>query len=167
MKIRRLLLPLGLLFLTIPALGQSAADPESRFGQAFTGYEIRPGIMLIVRQTRNGKPVQVAIQRFAGVGSVNYFGSTLYPSEVKQIIDELVPEKERGIRPDRRIPSSCAGMVCEVTYNYERVTIHLLTSVNNPKDCQNGRALIEADTNPNNEFFSAELILIDWKNPEV
>jgi len=158
------LLLVSLVVMIIPAFGQAVDESESRFGTAFKGFEIRPGIILIVRQTTNGKPSQVSISRYTGTAS-NYLGSrVLDPLEVKQIIDQIVPEKDRGAGTNGRFPVSCAGQACEVTYDYEFVSIHLITSTNSFSNCHADQPAVRADTDPSNHFASAELILIDWKN---
>jgi hypothetical protein len=76
----------------------SANQDHGRFAKykAVETYEVRPGILMMPKYAGDGQVCEIVIERHHYANSVANLDSTIPHEEVLKIVDELVPESERG-----------------------------------------------------------------------
>ena len=97
LAIRFIQISLVLLFFTV-SLAQSSDDLKSKYGTPFKSYEIRPGIMMMVKFDENGQASEMRIERHAVTEPTVFLERTIPSYLSKEIVDELAPVVERGTR---------------------------------------------------------------------
>ena len=83
---------------SISAWAQTSNDLTSKYGQAFTAFEIRPGIMMALRFDETGQASEMRIQHHAVTDSTIYLDTAIPANLANEIVDELVPVAKRGAR---------------------------------------------------------------------
>ena len=122
-----------LFFLSGSVLAQSADDLKLSYGPPVSVFEIRPGIMMNVRFDKSGQASELRIQRYAVTDSTVYLDTGIPPSVSNEIIDELVPVAERGVKGKFSGLMLIVGGVGTSTDDYENVAITYYTS--QAKEC--------------------------------
>jgi len=116
---------LVLILLVIPAwaLSQSAEELKIKYGPPFKAYEIRPGIMMTVKFGQSGQASELRIERHVATESTIYIDSNIPSYVVKEIVDELVPESERGPKGKYFGLTLLIGGGATTSEDYENVSI--------------------------------------------
>ncbi|MGL5061751.1 MAG: hypothetical protein ACRC62_17420 [Microcoleus sp.] len=131
-----------ILFLLILLLTASSAialpKPTSEnhqisFGTPIETYEIEPGLIAMVTRDSQGNPLDAIVQGAvvpqprSNARSVEPYPIylNLKEQQLEELIDRLVPPKERGEKSKYNTIGICAD-VCISNYSYENVTISLI-----------------------------------------
>src|SRR2546426_4341056 len=77
------------------AWGQTSADLNAKYRQV-TSYEVRPGIVMTPKYAADGQVCEMVLEKRQKTATGVNFGVSISEKEVKELVDELVPEAERG-----------------------------------------------------------------------
>jgi hypothetical protein len=89
------LLILFSLGIATPALGQSAADFDAKYRRV-TSYEVRPGVVMTPKYAPDGQVCEMVLEKRQKTETGIVFGFSFSEKEVKELVDALVPDSERG-----------------------------------------------------------------------
>jgi len=110
-------------------VAQTPTDLETKYGPPLNTYVIRTGLLLTVKYTAGKQVCAMSIVE-AGTGGANISTRTPLTYElVRQLIDELVPEAERGQKVRAYGAASVTGMTAQYLFNYEAVSIELIQNL--------------------------------------
>jgi hypothetical protein len=121
-----------ILLLVIPlsqiAIAQTATDLSTKYHSAIY-YEIRPGVIMLPQFATDGQVCEMDIERWHKTESGVNFGSSFTNTEVRQIVDELVSQRERGNDVTEPLNSFVDGGFSTTQYKYGNiiVTVHGIT----------------------------------------
>jgi hypothetical protein len=110
--------------ITTIALGQSAADLSAKYRQ-ITSYELRPDIVMTPRYAANGQVCEMVLEKRQKTETGMVFGISFSEKEVKLLVDELVPEAERGQNLTKFLNTTVDGGFITTEYSYENVLVHV------------------------------------------
>ena len=135
--LKRLCLLQIVLVLTAGTVGaQRSSELQSKYGSPQDAYVIRPGLLMTAKYDADGRVCEMYIIEARTPGSNIGLRTPLTPETVPALIDELVPEGERGSK--LRWPAQAQGMTLQVSYNYENVSIELVQNLLPPKGWSDG-----------------------------
>ena len=118
----RTVLTLLFLFATITTAAQTTSDLTARYGDPDAEqFVVRPGIMVMARYAEDRTACEMLIEPKHSIQRPNDKEQSMAPRTVSRIIDELIPESERGVLLDR-ISESMGAPEYQVAY-YQNVTI--------------------------------------------
>ncbi len=123
----------------VHALGQTSADLSKKYGPALDAFEVRRGVLVTARYTGGGQVCEMVIEVRRRTGAGFDLGTKLTDETVEQLIDELVPETDRGKRDESYGWSMSLGQSLRTNYSYENVEI---TSAGN-RDAKHMAVLIK------------------------
>jgi hypothetical protein len=123
-----LLLPLAfvLLFTATSVFAQTPSELESKYGPPVTAYVIRTGLLMTSRRDDNDQMCEAAIVEARTPGADITKRKELNHELVLTLIEELIPEGERGKKIRSYGLAQSQGMTSQIFYNYENVTIELV-----------------------------------------
>jgi hypothetical protein len=112
------------LLLGIPAIawGQTSADLSMKYHQV-TSYELRPSIVMTPKYAADGQVCEMDIERRHKTDTEVYFGSSFSEKDVKELVDELVPQQERGKNLTEPLNSVVDGGFNTTEYKYENILV--------------------------------------------
>jgi hypothetical protein len=112
------------LLLGFPAIaqGQTSADLSMKYHQV-TSYELRPGVIMTPRFAPNGQVCEMDIEKRHKTDTGIYFGSSFSAKEVRELVDELAPEQERGKNLTEPLNSIIDGGFNTTEYKYENILV--------------------------------------------
>ena len=121
-----LLFPLLLLAFASPSWGQTSTDLDRKYPKV-TSYEIKPGIVMIPQYAEDGNVCEMSVERHP---ASHILGATFSTEEAKSVIDELVPETQRGQhvktgKYDKWLNTTVTGGFTDTEYSYENISIHI------------------------------------------
>jgi hypothetical protein len=140
------LLILVILFGGRSVVAQTPNELEAKYGSAVNAYVIRPGLLMTARQTVTGQPCEMSIIEARTPGSNISARTALTYEIVPKLIDELIPERERGKKIRSYGLVQVTGMTGQVFFNYENVSIELVQNFQPSKG------------------WSDNVLKIEWKN---
>ena len=85
----------ALVAILISLLFKSPNDKFSKY-KSIEAYEVRPGILVLATRSADGQPCQVVIEKEHYSNGEANLDSTMPHELVMQIVDELVPDSEKG-----------------------------------------------------------------------
>ena len=98
-------------------------------------YEVRPGILMMPTYSEDGRVCEIGLERRHYSPDKVVLDSGLSRSEIDQIIDELVPIRERGPKSENLLERG--GIILEgnslvKSEGYENVTIRMYREASSP-----------------------------------
>jgi len=123
-----LLLPivLVLMFTARSVVAQTPIELEAKYGSPVNAYVIRPGLLMTVKYTVSARICEMSIIEAQTPGSNIILRTLLTPEIVPKMINELIPEGERGKKIRSYGLVQTQGMTGQFLYNYENVSIELV-----------------------------------------
>jgi len=127
------------LILSAALLLSSASSVRDRFSnyKSVEAYEIRQGILMMPRYSSDGEVCEIGIQRRQYSPEVLWPSAALTEEEIGQIFDELVSDKQRGLRSVDPLDSLevATGSVLTERREYENVSLLVAyeLSISGPK----------------------------------
>jgi hypothetical protein len=115
------LLTLGI---AVVALGQTSADLSAKYRQV-TSYELRPDVVMTPKYAADGQVCEMALERRQKTETGIFFAASFSEEEVRQLVDELAPEAERGRNLTRHLNTTVDGGFITTEYTYENVVVHV------------------------------------------
>jgi len=109
------LLTLGI---AVVALGQTSADVSAKYRQV-TSYELRPDVVMTPKYAADGPVCEMAPERRQKTETGIFFAACFSEEEVRQLVDELAPEAERGRNLTRHLNTTVDGVFITTEYTYE------------------------------------------------
>ena len=116
-----LLLTLGIVAV---AFGQTSADLSAKYRQ-ITAYQLRPDVVMTAKYAADGQVCEMVLEKREKTDAGMVFGVSFSEKEVKGLVDELVPETERGRNLTRALNSTVDGGFITTEYNYENVHVRV------------------------------------------
>ncbi|MGA7683833.1 MAG: hypothetical protein WCA58_02365 [Terriglobales bacterium] len=115
-----------LLMLGIAAIvwGQSSADLSAKYRQ-ITSYELRPDVVMTPKYAADGQVCEMILEKRQKTDNGMIFGVSFSEKEVKGLVDELVPEAERGRDLTKPLNTTVDGGFITTEYNYENVHVRV------------------------------------------
>jgi hypothetical protein len=119
----------SLLFVTAASWGQTSADLDRKYRKV-TSYELKPGIVMIPKYAEDGNVCEMSVESHPASGIL---GATFSDEEVTNIINELVPEPQRGRdlktgKYDKWLNTMISSGVADTEYYYENISIHVYSA---------------------------------------
>jgi hypothetical protein len=120
----------GLVFLLVTlgigtvVFGQSSADLSAKYRQ-ITSYELRPDVVMTPKYAADGQVCEMALEKRQKTKSGVVFGVSFSEKEVKGLVDEIVPETERGRDLTRALNSTVDGDFITTEYSYENILVRV------------------------------------------
>jgi len=106
------------------ALGQTSADLSAKYRQV-TSYELRPDIVMTPKYAADGQVCEMVLERRQKTETGIIFAASFSEEEVRQLVDELAPEAERGQNLTRHLNTRVDGGFITTEYTYENVLVHV------------------------------------------
>lgn len=106
------------------AWGQTSADLNAKYRQV-TSYELRPGIVMTPKYAADGQVCEMNLERRQKTATGVTFGVSISEKEVKELVDELVPESKRGRNLTKLLNISVDGGFVTTEYTYENVLVRV------------------------------------------
>jgi len=118
----RTVLPLLFLMFALASAAQTESQFTARYGYPDTEqFVVRPGITMMASYTEDRTTCEMLIEPKHSIQRTDDKAQSMATGTVSEIIDELIPESERGILLNRGIESMGASEVQVATY--QNVTI--------------------------------------------
>ena len=124
---RLCLLSIVLLLTSGTTVAQRSSELESKYGSPQEAFVIRPGLLMTAKYAADGRVCEMYIVEARTPGSDIGLRTPLNPETVPPLIDELVPESERGGK--LRWPVQTTGMTLTVLYKFQNVSIELVQNL--------------------------------------
>lgn len=154
----RVWLPFTLcLMLTAFAFGQTPGELAAKY-PVVSAYEVRPGILMTARYAADGQVCQMVLEtrHYHRADEID-LGSTIPTKLEDRLIDELVPENERG-KPtkSRWLNGDVGGGVTYTKRDFENVSIEVHGSYS-CREKKSSKGQLSCDTGGD------EVVVIHWK----
>ncbi|SRR6266498_5291649 len=124
---RLCLLQIVLVLIGGTVVAQRSSELQSKYGSPQDAFVIRPGLLMTAKYAADGRVCEMYIIEARTPGSNIGLRTPLTPETVPALIDELVPEGERGSK--LRSPVQTQGMTLQASYKFENVSIELLQNL--------------------------------------
>jgi hypothetical protein len=109
-----------LLTLVVAALGQTSADLGAKYPQV-TAYKVRPDVLMTARFAADGQVCDMTLEKRQRTDTEISFGDSFSKKEVQDLMDDLVPENERGRNLTRALNENVDGDFITANLTYENV----------------------------------------------
>lgn len=109
-----------LLILVGAALGQTSTDLSAKFPHV-TAYNVRPNVLMTARFATDGQVCEMTLEKRQKTDTRIVFGDTFSEAEVRSLMDDLVPENERGRNLTPVLNGEVSGGFISTEYTYENV----------------------------------------------
>jgi hypothetical protein len=106
------------------AWGQTSADLSAKY-RPVTSYEVRPGVVMTPSYAADGQVCEMVLEKRQKSENGVVFSTSFSEQEVKDLVDELVPEAERGRNLTKPLNSTVDGGFITTEYTYENVLVHV------------------------------------------
>jgi len=106
------------------ALAQAPADLSAKYRQ-LTSYELRPTAVMTPRFAADGQVCEMVIERRQNTDTGIVFATSFSDEEVRQFVDELAPEAERGRDLTKHLNETVDGDFITTEYDYESVVVRV------------------------------------------
>jgi hypothetical protein len=114
-----------LLILVSVAFGQTSADLSAKFPE-IAAYKIRSDVLMIARFAADGQVCEMELEKRQKTDKgIDVFTKFFSETEVRSLIDDLVPENERGRNLTPRFNGTIDGSAMTHEYTYENVLVHV------------------------------------------
>src|SRR5215472_13030805 len=115
-----------IVFLTVVAAawGQTSADLSAKFPHV-TAYMVRPDVLMTARFSDDDQVCEMTLEKRQKTATGIVFGSTFSEKEVRSLMDDLVPENERGRNLTRPLNATIDGGFITTEYTYENVLVRV------------------------------------------
>jgi len=110
------------LTLAAAALGQTSADLSAKYNHV-TAYKVRPDVLMTARFDTDGQVCEMTLEKRQMTDTGIVFRDTFSDTEVRSLMDDLVPENERGRNLTRVLNGVVAGGSIVTQYTYENVRV--------------------------------------------
>jgi hypothetical protein len=107
-----------------PSFRQNAADFDAKYHRV-TSYEVRPGIVMTPKYDADGQVCEMVLEKRQKTDTGIVFGYSFSEKEVKGLVDELVPEVQRGKNLMEPLNETVAGGFIVTDYTYENILIRV------------------------------------------
>ena len=123
MKLLRLAIIIG--FCSLTGRAQTATELNAKYGAAHDSYEVRPGIFMTVNFAADGRVCHASIEKrhVRASGTIDLDSTFMSPELTKLIVDELVPNNQRGNVSKASGDSFFVGGGVTTSDNYDNVMI--------------------------------------------
>ena len=121
------------LFTAPTCFAQSSSGFEAKYGVGLKVYQLRPGVVMTANFAQDGQVCAMYIERRHISESGIDMRIKLEPELITELIDELVPESERGDKGKNYGLERITGPISDSIYDYENVSIVLFGSADNDK----------------------------------
>jgi TonB family protein len=101
---------------------QTSADLSTKYHQ-ITSYELRPDVVMTPKYGADGQVCEMDIERRHKTDTGIIFGSSFSKKDVRELVDELVPAKERGKDLTEFLNSTIDGGFITTEYSYENIVV--------------------------------------------
>lgn len=102
--------------------GQTSADLSAKYRQ-ITSYELRPDVVMTPGFAADGRVCEISIERREKTDTGIVFAASFSEKEIRQFVDELAPEAERGRDLTKHLNTTVAGGSIITEYTYENVLV--------------------------------------------
>src|SRR5437764_678419 len=102
-------------------------DKFSRY-KNIEAYEVRPGILMMPRYTEDGQVCEITLEKHHYSNGTANLGSTIPRETFIELVDELVPQRERGRQTmnfGKEYMSAYGGNGVATFVEYENVSIEI------------------------------------------
>ena len=118
-------LALFLMFSTAAAIfGQTAADLSAKY-RLITSYEVQPGVVMTPQYASDGQVCEMVLERRQKTATGIILASSFSEKEVKELINQQVPEVERGRDLTQFLNTTIDGGFTITDYTYENIMVHV------------------------------------------
>ena len=115
------LIPLVGLFMAIRSHSKSTIELSAKY-PVVTSYGVRPGILMTPKYSDDGQVCEMSFERQRATRSgVVMMDSSMSDERVKDVVDELVPDSERGPALEGNGIMMTTGGTTEFVYMYEKI----------------------------------------------
>jgi hypothetical protein len=128
------------LILGVAALGQTSADLGSKYSHV-TAYKVRPDVLMTARFAADGQVCEMTIEKRETTDTAIRFGDSFSVKEVQGLIDDLVPQNERGRDLTRALNEDIDGDFITTKFTYENVLFRVYGIIR-PKDAAGDKVII-------------------------
>ncbi len=101
---------------------QTQAQLEQKYPK-LNAYLVRPNILLTAKYASDGQVCEMVLEPRRWTEKEIVLVSTLSEEETIGVVEEVVPESERGNRLTNPLPSTVAGGSITTTYDYEHISV--------------------------------------------
>lgn len=113
-----------LLIVAATAWAQTSTDLSAKFPK-ITAYKIRPDVLMTARFAADGQVCEMTLEKRANTDSGVVLGASFSEEEVRGLVDDLVPEDQRGRNLTKRFNGSIEGVSFTNEYTYENVLVRV------------------------------------------
>ena len=115
-----------ILFLALvgAALGQTSVDLSSKYSQV-TAYNVRPHVLMTAKFAADGQVCEMTLEKRQKTDSGIVYEDTFSQTEIRSLVDDLVPENQRGRNLTRVLNGTFTGSFMTEEYKYENVVVHV------------------------------------------
>lgn len=117
------LLPIAFLFLSVSVSGQTIDGLASKYGAPRNIFEIRPGVIMSTKFGSESEVCEMRIERSVGIDKAVRLDKTFPSYLAKEIVDEVVPQSDRGAKGMSSSSSFSTRDVWSDTDYFEHVSI--------------------------------------------
>jgi hypothetical protein len=121
-----------LLTLVVAALGQTSSDLSAKYPHV-TAYKVRPDVLMTARFAADGQVCDMTLEKRQRTDTGIVFGDSFSDTEVRSLMDDLVPENERGRNLTRALNEDVDGDFITTNFTYENVLFRVY-GILRPKD---------------------------------
>jgi hypothetical protein len=126
-------------------LPKPQSEMFSRYKSVET-YEIRPGILMMPKYAEDGRVCEVTLEKHHYSNETASLGSAIPRETITQLVDELVPAKERGplaMNFGKEYVSAYSGNSITTFAEYENVSIQIFGIASPPTSAGDVVAVIQ------------------------
>ena len=153
----------------VATFGQTATQFKEQYGQPIEAYSVSEHIWMTPEFAADGQICSVRLYPKRISPADNFLTDKLYPGELTEVLEKLVPLETRGKRTEFFGLTLMLGQMASTSFNYEQVSIGFLASLTFNrtsgsgtstlvKSTQAGQAEVQALVIPSN----AEIATISW-----
>ena len=106
------------------SLGQTSTDLSAKYRQ-ITSYRLRPTALMTPRFAANGQVCEMVIERQQSTDTGIVFATSFSEEEIRQFVDELAPQAERGRDLTKHLNETVDGVFITTEYDYENVVVRV------------------------------------------
>jgi hypothetical protein len=129
-----------LLTLVVAVLGQTSSDLSAKYPQV-PAYKVRPDVLMTARFAADGQVCEMTVEKRETTDTGIRFGDSFSEKEVQGLIDDLVPQNERGRNLTRALNEEvdCDFITTNLTYENAFFRVY---GILRPKDAAGNKVII-------------------------